>query len=150
MALVIFCVALVAAMRLRRSLRLAMSGERPGVGLDRALELGAGGVVEIARGADRLQNIRVIGAYGGQQALLERAHPVDRERIEIAVDAGVDDDDLLLHLERRELRLLQELGQAGAAIEQALGGGVEIGAELRERRHLAVLRQDRKSTRLNS
>src|SRR5262245_41324506 len=141
MALVIFCVALVAAMRLRSSLRLAMSGERLGVGLDGAPELAAGGVVEIPRGADGLENVRVIGAHGGQQTLLERAHPIHRQRIEIAVDAGVDDDDLLLHLERRELRLLQELGQARAAIEQALGCGVDIGAELRERRHLAVLRQ---------
>ena len=61
--------------------------------------------------------------------------------VEIAVDAGVDHHDLLFHLQRRELRLLQEFGQARAAREQALGRGVEIGAELRERRHFAVLRE---------
>ena len=76
-----------------------------------------------------------------EQAVLEGAHAVDRERIEIAVDAGVDHDDLLLHLQRRELRLLQELGQPRAAVEQALRRGVEVGAELREGRHLAVLRE---------
>ena len=69
------------------------------------------------------------------------AHLVERQLVEIAVDAGVDDADLLLHLERRELRLLQKLGQARAAVEQALSDRVEVGAELRERRHLAVLRE---------
>ena len=76
-----------------------------------------------------------------QQALLECLHTVDRERIEIAVDAGIDDDDLLFHLQRRELRLLEQLGQPRAAVEQALRGGVEVGAELRERGHLTVLRE---------
>jgi hypothetical protein len=47
--------------------------------------------------------------------------------------------DLLLDRQRRELRLLEQLGQALAAVEQALGRGVEVGAELREGRHLAVL-----------
>src|SRR5215212_9463252 len=76
-----------------------------------------------------------------EEALLEGTHAVDGQRIEIAVDAGVDDDDLLLHLERRELRLLEELGEARAAVEEALRGGVEVRAELREGGHLAVLRQ---------
>ena len=66
---------------------------------------------------------------------------VDRKRIEIAVDARVDHADLLLHLQRRELRLLQKLGQSRAASEQALRRGIEIGAELGESRHLAVLRE---------
>ena len=83
----------------------------------------------------------VLAAQVGQQRLLERLDLVERHRIEIAVDAGVDHADLLFHLERRELRLLQQLGQARAAVQQALGGGVEVGAELREGRHLAVLRQ---------
>ena len=37
--------------------------------------------------------------------------------------------------------MLQQLGQPSAAIEQALGGGVEVGAELGEGGHLAILRQ---------
>ena len=45
----------------------------------------------------------------------------DRQRVEIAVDAGIDHHDLLFHLQRRELRLLQQLGQARAAVQQALG-----------------------------
>src|SRR6516165_1027227 len=174
MALVIFCVALVEAMRLRRSLRLAMSlrttddggrttdprlpsvftypssvlrrlssvsREGSGVALDRGLELGGGGFAEVAAGADLLENLRLLVAQERQQALLEGAHARDRDRIEIAVDARIDDADLLLHLERGELRLLEQLGQPRAAVEQALRGGVEVGAELGERRHLAVLRQ---------
>src|SRR3712207_7863685 len=61
-------------------------------------------------------------------------------RSEVAVHARVDHRHLLLHLQRRELRLLEELGEARAAVEEALRGGVEVRAEL----------QDRKSTRLNS
>src|SRR5215470_3900829 len=157
MALVIFCVALVAAMRTRMSLRLAIyrlapkgltrtakgqsSRKRLGEFVDRGLELAGGGVVEVAAVADGVEDALVLAADRHQQALLERLHPVDRDRVEIAVDPGIDDDDLLLHLERRELRLLEQFGQPRAAVEQALGGGVEVGAELRERRHFAVLRQ---------
>ena len=65
----------------------------------------------------------------------------DGDRIEIAARAGKDHHHLLLHLERRELRLLQQLGEAGAAGQQPLRHGVEVGAELGEGRHLAVLRQ---------
>src|SRR6185437_4584502 len=76
-----------------------------------------------------------------QQTVLESLDLVERQRIEIAVGAGPDHADLLFHLQRRELRLLQKLGQAGAAVEQALGRRIEVGAALRERRHFAVLRK---------
>src|SRR5712691_11624461 len=180
MALVIFCVALVAAMRTRMSLRLAISSSasvpscpalcrastssfvahvkdvdgrdkpghddqqsREGLGefVDRGLELACGGVIEVPAVADGVEDAGILAAYRYQQALLEGLHPVDRDRIEVAVDPGIDDDDLLLHLERRELRLLEQLGQPGAAVEQALRGGVEVGAELREGRHFTILRQ---------
>ena len=77
----------------------------------------------------------------GEQPVLERTNLAQRQLVEIAVDAGVNHADLLFHLERRELRLLEELGQARAAVEQALGDRVEVGAELGEGRHLAVLRE---------
>src|SRR6266542_3940986 len=137
MALVIFCVALVEAMRLRRSFRLGMasdyrlagalprplagkgsarasnsaSRERLRIGVDRALELGRGAVIEVPRGADRLEDFGVLRAHRRQQPVLERVHPRDRDRVEIAVHARVDDADLLLHLQRRELRLLEQLGE---------------------------------------
>src|SRR4051794_18330730 len=185
MALVIFCVALVEAMRTRMSLSEAIlspprrpdrhdptaslssiksghkreaclranapgqnvnqpngrSSKRLGESLDHGLQLGGGIVAEIAGFADRVQNLDVLAAQQRQQAVLEAAHLVDRERVEIAVGAGPDHADLLFHLQRRELRLLQEFGQTRTAVQQALGRGVEVGTELRERRHFAVLRQ---------
>src|SRR3546814_8459508 len=61
--------------------------------------------------------------------------------VQEAAHACEDRDDLLLHRERAVLRLLQQFRQALAAVQQALGRGVEVGGELRERLHLAVLRQ---------
>src|SRR5262249_49506112 len=115
--------------------------ERLCVFVDRGFELRRGGLVEIPAIADGLEDAWMLRAYQPQQAVFERAHPIDRDRVEIGVDAGKDDDDLLLHLERGKLRLLEQLGQPRAAVEQALGGGIEVGAELRERRHFTVLRE---------
>src|SRR5229473_6210779 len=174
MALVIFCVALVEAMRTRMSLSDAIlssprrsdlrSDRKPlfrharpragsrrqikqtslskrlGVTLDRALELGGGVVREIAAVADGVEDVDVLAAQQRQQAVLEGAHLGDRKRVEIAVGAGPDHADLLFHLQRRELRLLQEFGQTRTAVQEPLRRGVEVGAELRERRHFAVLR----------
>jgi len=55
----------------------------------------------------------VLGTEDGQEAPLELADLADRQLIEIAVDAGEDDGDLLLDLERRELRLLEEARSGG-------------------------------------
>ncbi len=71
----------------------------------------------------------------------ERADLVDRQIVEIALAAGKDHRDFFFRLQRRELRLLQQFGEAGAAVEQALRGGIEVGTELREGRHFAILRQ---------
>src|SRR5579884_3961753 len=81
----------------------------------------------------------MLAAQHAQKPVLEGAHPLDRQRIQITVDARIDDADLLLHLQRRELWLFEKLSEPRAAIEQTLRGGIEIGAELREGRHLAVL-----------
>src|SRR5262249_14228706 len=82
MALVIFCVALVAAMRLRRSLSDGMDvcdlSERPRVVVDDSLELARGCVVEIARIADRSEDISVLVAQKTEQSFLEGSHAVDR------------------------------------------------------------------------
>src|SRR3974390_723678 len=169
MALVIFCVALVEAMRTRMSFKLAIAANLPssstpsphprgrgdqnracarselskrlGVTLDHRLQLAGGVVREIAGLADAVEDVDILAAQERQQAVLESAHLVERERVEIAVGAGPDHADLLFHLQRRELRLLEEFGQTRTAIQQALRRGVEIAAELRERRHFAVLRQ---------
>src|SRR5271157_217022 len=118
-----------------------ISAEARGVGFDRRLELGLDVARQIAGRADRLQDFRVLRSQESEKSVFKRPNLVERQFVEIAVDAGVDDANLLFHLERRKLRLLEKLGEARAAIEQALGDGVEIRAELRERRHLSVLRK---------
>src|SRR6201996_1204690 len=120
---------------------MTSSSKRLGVTLDHRLELRRGIIAEIAAVTDGVEDVDVLAAQQRQQPVLESAHLGDRKRIEIAVDAGIDHHDLLFHLQRRELRLLEKFGQARAAVEQALRRGIEIGAELRERRHFAVLRQ---------
>ena len=57
--------------------------------------------------------------------------------VEEALGAGEDSADLLLHLERGVLVLLEQLGEQGAALEQLLGGSVQVGAELGEGGDLA-------------
>src|SRR6476469_4586637 len=116
------------------------SGERSGVAVDQTLELGRIGIRQIAALANAVEQIGVLGAQQRQESALERSHAADVHRVEISVDAGVDYANLLLHLERRKLRLLEKLGQACAAIEQSLRRRVEIGPELRECLHLSVLR----------
>src|SRR5271167_2990151 len=115
------------------------SRKRLGVAVDDALELTLGILVEIARLTDRCENVLVLAVQEAKETVLESAYAIDRERIEIAVDAGIDDANLLLHAQRRELRLLEKLGQPRAAVEEPLRGGVEVGAELRKSRHLAIL-----------
>src|SRR5260370_31951386 len=95
------------------------SRKRLGVAVDCALELAGGRVVEVARAADRLEDVGVLRAQGGEQPVLERAHPGDRDRVEVAVHARIDPDDLLLHLERRELRMLQQFGEPPAPVVDA-------------------------------
>src|SRR6185503_6495817 len=117
------------------------SSKRLGEAFDCALQLAGEIVGEIAAVTNAVEDLDVLAAQQRQQAVFEGANLVERERIEIAVGAGPDHADLLFHLQRRELRLLQEFGQARTAVQEALRRGVEVGAELCERRHFAVLRQ---------
>eukprot|EP00967_Tisochrysis_lutea_P118128 scaffold191599_cov27-Tisochrysis_lutea.AAC.1 len=61
------------------------------------------------------------------------------ELVEVATRASIDANDLILEGHRHILVLLEELSEAGAAVEEVLGGGVEIRAELGEGGDLAVL-----------
>src|SRR5438552_16339769 len=146
MAEVIFWVDLTLRMRFRRSFRLgigsaALSGERLDELVEEILELVLGRARELAVLADGVEDVGALALELGAVALLEARDVVDRHAIEIAAHAGEDHRDLLLDRERAELRLLQQLGQARAARQQALRRRIQIGRELRERRHLAVLRE---------
>src|SRR6218665_2099423 len=95
----------------------SVSAEALGVGADRLF------------GADRVEDRLALGAQVGQQALLELADLSDRKLVEVAVDTCEDNRDLLFRFQRRELRLLQEFGQACTAVQQALRCGVEVPPE---------------------
>jgi hypothetical protein len=61
--------------------------------------------------------------------------------VEEASDTGVEDADLLLGGQGHVLLLLEQLSELLASVEELLGGGVEIGTELREGSDLSVLSQ---------
>src|SRR5688572_28249114 len=153
-ALVICCVDLTARMRRRRSIRdgmcLAGSGDGGGAAhggellaevlerrFDACLEL----VVDDLPVGDAAQHGGVAGLEETIELLFVAAHVFDGDAVEEALGRGVDDHHLLLDGKRLILRLLQDLHQPAAAIELRLRGLVEVAAELRERRQLAVLRQ---------
>src|SRR5207247_10673783 len=98
-------------------------------------------VRKVARLADLLEQVRVPRSQVLEQLALEAADVVDGDVVEKAARAGEDHDDLLLDGHRLALALLQQLGEAGAAIELRLGDLVELGAEAREGLELAELRE---------
>src|SRR5699024_7564540 len=95
----------------------------------RELLLGRG--LELAGGADRLEHAAVV-AQVLEQLALEVADVLDLDVVELALGAGPDGDDLLLHRERRALGLLEQLHQAGTAVQLLLRGRIQVGGEHRE------------------
>jgi len=71
----------------------------------------------------------------------ERVDLLHLEIIEKAVRSGEDDDDLLLRRKRCELRLLEDLGEALAAVELVQRDLVQVATELREGCQFTKLRQ---------
>ena len=75
------------------------------------------------------------------ELVLELLHLRRRDLVEEAVDAGIDRDDLLLGRPRAVLRLVERCNHPLPACQRLLGRLVEVGAELRERLQLPVLRE---------
>mmetsp|Transcript_24932 Transcript_24932/g.52180 ORF Transcript_24932/g.52180 Transcript_24932/m.52180 type:complete len:380 (+) Transcript_24932:270-1409(+) len=119
----------------RRRLRAEVGGELGEHGRHGLVELGA----EDARLENLVEDGLVVCLDEGEQLLLVRPDVGDGELVEEAARAGVDADNLLLEGHRHVLVLLEHLLQPRAAVEQVLGGGVEVGAELGEGGDLAVL-----------
>src|SRR5690606_33735129 len=109
--------------------------------LDRGLEAAGQVVVERLLRADVAQHLRVPGLEVGEEVPLPLPDLRQRHLVEMAVGHDIDDRHLLLDRHRPVLRLLQDLDQPGAPRELPLRGRVEVGAELRKRLQLAVLRQ---------
>src|SRR3954466_13645670 len=85
---------------------------------------------ELLAGTDRLEDVLMLAAQQAQKVGLETPDGVHGQFVEIAPHAGEDGDDLFLDRIGRVLRLLQQLCQTRAAIEQALRRGVEVRTEL--------------------
>ena len=75
------------------------------------------------------------------QLRFERADLLHGQIVQHAVGARVDDHHLLFHRDRLVLRLLQNFDQPFAATQLLLRSLVQLGAEQRECRQLAILRQ---------
>src|SRR6185437_11108757 len=98
-------------------------------------------VVELLLFHDLAQQPGIAGVDEFVKLVFELTYLRDRQIVKVAVGSRVDRENLFAERQRRELRLLQQLGQALPAIELLLCGFVEIGAELRKCRKLAVLGQ---------
>src|SRR5688572_25725103 len=109
--------------------------------VQRALQRRLQVIVEDFLLGDAAQHAGVAGLEESVEILLVATHIFDRNRVEEAFRGGIDDRHLLLNSERLILRLLQNLDETAAAIELCLRRLVEVAAELREGRELAVLRE---------
>src|SRR5699024_10068749 len=122
-------------------LLLALAGQEVLLDLvEDARELLLGRGLELAGAADGLEHAAAV-AQVLEQLGLELADVLDLDVVELARGAGPDRDDLLLHRERRALGLLEQLHQAGAAIQLLLRGRVQVGGEHREGLEVAELRE---------
>ena len=81
----------------------------------------------------------MLGAEVLEVELLELANLVGLNLVEVATDTGVEDANLLLRGHRDVLLLLEELSELLTTVEQLLGSGIEIRAELSEGSDLTVL-----------
>ena len=84
----------------------------------------------------RLVGLEVITQFAG-----EVNHLIDGDRIDEALDAGINNGDLLSQDQRAELGLLQKFPQALATLQLLLGGSIEVGCELGEGGQLSELSQ---------
>src|SRR5438034_4328964 len=73
-----------------------------------------------------------------QETILEFLDAREGDVVKVSLGGGVDDHDLLLHRHGSILGLLEQFDEARAAVELALGGGIEFGAELGEGFEFAV------------
>src|SRR5215213_3608148 len=98
-------------------------------------------VVENLLFDDLRQHAGVAGFDEAIELLLQPPHRRHLGRVEIAARGGKDEEHLLFDWQGTILRLLQDLDEALAPCELLLGRLIEVGAELRERRELAILRE---------
>ena len=81
----------------------------------------------------------MLASQGVEIKLLELANFVGLDLIEVTLDTGVKDANLLLGGHWHELLLLEELSELLTSVEELLGSGIKIGTELSEGSNLSVL-----------
>ena len=91
------------------------------------------------RAQDSLADFGMVGVHVGVHLQLPALYIGHGDFVNIAVSHGEETHDLLVQLKRLILGLFESFLNALAAIELALGGRVEIGAELGKGGELAEL-----------
>src|SRR5260370_21062058 len=94
--------------------------KRLGVTFDHALQLPGEIVGEIAAVTNDVEDLDVLATQQRQQTVFESAHLVERQRNDIAVGTGPEQADLLIHLQRRQVRLHHEFCHQLAPLSQAV------------------------------
>src|SRR5439155_20717776 len=130
-----------AAPRGSASIRTVLGFEEAREIRERRVELRLHVVGELALFRQELQCRRVLRLEKRVELRLVAPDGRHGKGIEVAVGGGVDDRDLLLDRQRRELSLLHHLDEPLAPVELPARRRVEVGAELGEGGHLAVLRE---------
>jgi len=106
---------------------------------DEILKVSLGLVRDVSLSADGDGNMRGLGVDGLKVHLLELRDLAGLDLVEVATDTGVENASLLLNGHGHVLLLLEELGELLTSVEELLGGGIEIRAELSEGGDLTVL-----------
>ena len=111
---------------------LQISEEFRDASLDGGLERGLVLVAEFAGRADVLQQLGIVGVHPRIELLFKRADLRDRHILQIAADDGIEDGDLMRHVDRGIAVLLQDFDDAFALGQTLLRVAVEVRAELPE------------------
>lgn len=124
----------------KNSSLLGVGGDKRGKEVsDDRLQLGVILIGNFALRGNLAENVSVRGLHELEELLLELANLGGVKLVEVSADASVDDDNLVLDGHRHVLTLLEELSQADTTVEQLLGGGVQVRAELGKGSNLTVL-----------
>ena len=94
---------------------------------------------ELAGLVDPVEQVLVLGVEPGEQIGEELGYPLGLDPVQIAAGAGVDRGDLLGHVHRLALLLVERLDHSLTAAKRRLSLGIELGAELGEGLELPVL-----------
>src|SRR5690606_4424443 len=108
---------------------------------NRSVDAGLHFVVPLRFGLDTVDQVRILGVQEFDELLFPFRNALKGDLAELTTVTRMDQSDLFGQLERLILRLLQQFSEARALIELALGCGVEVAGELRERSQRAELRQ---------